>query len=175
METSKKLLTSGFLLIACIAAALPFAENRKASSKIAHVVWPNSFEGTPLVELPLSQLEQRVFTQFPGQVKRFQVEHAQLIIRQVYKATRKLHPASDCYRALGYTISKHRRFQDGSGRNWSQFDAIRNDVRLSVRELVVAKDGTHWPDIGYWYWQALWRSDTGPWTSYLVAEPYSDS
>lgn len=175
METGRKLLTAGFVLVACVAAALPLAEDREANNKIPDAVWPDSFEGSPLVELPLSELEQRVFSRFPGQVKRFQSAHAQLIIRQVQQATRQLHPASDCYRALGYTISKHRGFRDESGRDWSQFDAARNDVRLSVRELVVSEGGNHWPDIGYWYWQALWQSDGGPWTSFLVAEPYSES
>ncbi len=174
METRKKLVSAGFVLVTCTAAALPLAEDRQTRSEIVYADWPKSFEGTPLVALPLSALEQRVFSQFPGQVKRFQARSAQLIIRKVQQATRQLHPATDCFRALGYTIGNHRHFRDKLGRTWSQFKATKNDLRLSVRELVAAQDGTHWPDIGYWYWHALWHSDAGPWTSYLVAEPYSE-
>jgi exosortase/archaeosortase family protein len=66
-------------------------------------VFPATFEGFEIKKLPLSERESYFLEDFPGHIGRFSDGKREIIIRYVWEATRKLHPASDCFRATGYS------------------------------------------------------------------------
>ena len=119
--------------------------------------------------LEMGEREARILGGFPGKVGRFQVGAKTIVARWVYAPTRKLHPASDCYRGLGYETKAMPPWKDGRGRMWSRFEASRGAERLVVRELVVGPQGETYADASQWYWAALGGA-SGPWWAWTVAE-----
>ena len=97
-------------LIACaIAALVPFLSvhsEQPPPNAIVFSGWPNQFEGKTLTALPMTELEQRFMSDFPGKIGRFTDGEREIVIRWVTEATRKLHPASDCFQGL-VTVSNH--------------------------------------------------------------------
>ena len=66
--------------------------------------WPTDAQGQPLRPLALSRVEQRFAERFPGRIARLTDGHQIVVLRELDRPTRMLHPATDCYRALGYRI-----------------------------------------------------------------------
>lgn len=66
--------------------------------------WPRSWQGQPLRPLALGAVEARFAAHFPGQVARLTNGQDALVWRHVNQPTRMLHPAADCYKALGYRV-----------------------------------------------------------------------
>jgi len=131
--------------------------------------WPNEFEGKTLTELPLTQLEQRFTTDFPGRIGRFTDGEREIVIRWVTEATRKLHPASDCFQGIGYSVKPLALHRDKHGSLWSSFTATKGNERLRVYERIHDNSGETWTDVSAWYWSAL-RRDRGSWWAITVAE-----
>jgi hypothetical protein len=161
-------------LIACVAAALaPFATRvaRERTPATGAVVWPTTFEGRALVRLPLGPRDERFARDFPGQIARFHDGRRELILRHIMEPTRRLHPASDCLRAVGFSIDPlpARRAPDGT--SWGCFAANRAPEHLTVCEQIRDAAGHTWPDASSWYWPALAGSSAGPWWSTTVVEP----
>jgi exosortase/archaeosortase family protein len=129
--------------------------------------WPKQFEGRRLEQRPLSEDEIRFAKGFPGRVGRFYDGRREIIIRWVLVPTRRLHPASDCLKGVGYRIEPGPLVGD---RLWSSFRAERNEKVLQVTEQIVDADGRTFPDPSAWYWAALLGQSRGPWWSYSVAE-----
>jgi hypothetical protein len=72
-----------------------------AAGNSSHSIeWPTHFRDQPLTQLPLGEVEQRFARRFPGAIARFTDGERVLIVRQVTRPTRQLHPATDCFRAL---------------------------------------------------------------------------
>ena len=162
-------------IVACACAAvMPFLtaqsgqSTRDASASVFYG-WPTQFEGKTLTELPLTQLEQRFATDFPGRIGRFTDGEREIVIRWVTEATRKLHPASDCFQGIGYSVKPLAVHRDKSGSLWSSFAATKGDERLRVYERIHNNSGETWTDVSSWYWSAL-RKDTGSWWAITVAE-----
>ncbi|MCA0327078.1 MAG: hypothetical protein LCH89_15985 [Proteobacteria bacterium] len=65
---------------------------------------PTDWQGRPLRPLALSRVEQRFAERFPGRIARLTDGRQIVVLRDVDRPTRMLHPAVDCYRALGYRI-----------------------------------------------------------------------
>jgi exosortase/archaeosortase family protein len=86
---------------------------------------------------------------------RFTEGNRTTVMRFVPEKTRRLHPASECFRGLGYTIV-HR--QDG-------FEATRGETRLRVHERIYDEKQI-WTDVSEWYWS----DSKGPWWSMIVVE-----
>ncbi len=88
---------------------LPVIAKKTASPQVAVAqeapAWPTAFQGKALSELPLTDKERAFAQGFPGRIGRFSDGEREIIIRWVKGATRRLHPASDRFKGLGYTIS----------------------------------------------------------------------
>ncbi len=167
-----------FFIICCALAAIaPFAARQTASppTTIPFPGWPAEFEGQALTEQPLTDREQQFTKDFPGKIARFTTpDSRELILRWVAQGTRALHPASDCFRGLGYSIHPQPLTVDSSGNRWGTFEAQRGNETLLVRERIysVAK-GESWPDVSSWYWQTAFSNasaESNGWMAVTVAE-----
>jgi len=171
-----------FYVAACLLAALSpwlFAQSKPQcceSSQLLLPVWPESFEGRTLTRLPLSEREQRFSRDFPGQTARFTDGQREIIIRRVTEATRKLHPASDCFESIGYRVRPLPLRIDKTGARWGSFMAARGGERLRVYERIYTDDGgSSWSDVSAWYWAAMDGKDVGAWWSVVIAEKESET
>ena len=68
--------------------------------------WPRVWQGDTLRPLALTAVEQRFAERFPGHIGRFAADGSIWVLRDVTQPTRALHPASDCFRGLGYRIEQ---------------------------------------------------------------------
>jgi hypothetical protein len=165
-----------FYIIACaLAAVAPFiyAQFETPARSAANGVfpgWPSSFEGKPLTRLPLNEMEQKFTTDLPGKFGRFTDGEREIIIRWVTEATRKMHPASDCFQGLGYTVNPLPVRRDKNGSLWSSFAAAKGNKRLIVYEQIHSDAGETWTDVSAWYWSALRQQDNGSWWAITIAE-----
>jgi hypothetical protein len=162
-----------YLSVCALAAAAPMLprRSRAESGTAAAFAWPARFEERPLTELPLTGRDQRFADDFPGRVGRFTDGTREIILRFTTEATRRLHPASDCLKAIGYTTEPlpARRGPDGSA--WGCFAAHKVDGGdLTVCEQIRDARGRTWPDPSSWYWPALAGSSAGPWWSTTIVE-----
>ena len=93
------------------------------------------------------------------------------MLRRVDQPTRMLHPAQDCYRALGYRIADVRLEADAAQRRWRCFTAERDGRTWRVCERIVDTEGQAFTDTSAWFWAALLGRSTGPWQTITTAEP----
>ncbi len=150
------------VLAAC--AMLPLArESRTADAVSRAVEWPQRFDGRLLRPLALSAVEQRFASAFPGAIGRFSDGERLLVLRDVQRPTRMLHPATDCYRGLGYAIADARLERDDRQRLWRCFEARRGGQRLRVCERIEDAQGLAFTDTSAWFWAAALGRSTGPW------------
>ena len=137
--------------------------------------WPLQYEGRRLRPLALSAVEQRFADRFPGAIGRFHDGQATIVLRQVNSPTRMLHPASDCFRGLGYRISQDRLVRDRQGAQPALlrrcFVADKDGLRLQVCEHIVDAAGSGYTDTSSWYWAALTGQSQGPWQAVTRARP----
>ena len=137
--------------------------------------WPAQYEGQPLRPLSLSAVEQRFAENFPGTIGRFQTADSTLVLRQVNAPTRMLHPASDCFRGLGYRISQIHLVRDVHNKETAPlqrcFIADNNRDRLQVCEHIIDAAGAVYTDTSSWYWAALIGQSKGPWQAITQARP----
>ena len=165
-----------YYITACaIAALMPFVSTRfEAPATGAAVVtfpgWPSTFEGKTLTPLPLNEMENTFASDFPGRIARFSDGEREIIVRWVTEATRKLHPASDCFQGLGYTVKPLAAHRDQSGSLWASFAAAKRDEQLLVYERINSDSGETWTDVSAWYWSALRHEGSGSWWAITVAE-----
>lgn len=175
-----------FFILACSWAALvPLLAGPRGEVQGMGAVlpWPTHWESRPLRLLPLTSQEMAFFGAVPGStpgsIARFTDGSMEILFRRVDRPTRKLHPSSDCLRALGYSIHPLRAESAAQGGTWSCFQAKRKDGSLRVREMVVAGNGVpgadgfqpgeSWTDVSSWYWNALWGKTQGPWTAITLS------
>jgi len=130
--------------------------------------WPLQFEGASLTALPLSALEQRFQANFPGRVGRFTDGRREIILRWVAEGSRKLHAASDCFKANGHALTPQPIAVSG-GQRWSGFIARKKGQRLLVRERIHDAAGAQWSDVSAWYWAVQLGRSQGPWWAVTVA------
>ena len=165
---------SGYYIIACALAALApflFSQSESASGSNGNVVfpgWPTQIEGKTITPLPLTELEKRFMADFPGRIGRFSDGRREIVIRWVTEATRKLHPASDCFQGIGYRVKPLPVRRDNDGTLWSSFAAGKDGEQLRVYERIHSESGETWTDVSAWYWSAL--SSNGPWWAISIAE-----
>lgn len=145
-------------------------------AKVAQVAasheWPSQWDGVALRPLALSEVEQRFADRFPGAIGRMTDGTQTLVMREVKQPTRMLHPAVDCYRALGYRIEQARLERDAQERLWRCFVAQRHGAqKIRVCERIVDAQGTAFTDTSAWYWAAASGQSHGPWQAVTVARP----
>lgn len=165
-----------FYLAACLLAALApllpatLSKRRDATppATTAAPQWPTHFENRALTALPLSEREQRFGRDFPGRLARFTDGKREIIIRWVTAATRKLHPAADCFAGIGYEVRPQPLRVDAAGQRWGSFTAVRREDRLRVYERIYTDAGESWTDASAWYWAA--EEAAGPWWAVTVTE-----
>ena len=101
----------GAAMLACaLAAAMAPGTDGAAASSVASAPaeLPSDWDGQPVRPLALSAVEQRFAQAFPGYIARLTDGRQIVVLREVRQPTRLLHPAVDCYRALGYRIEGER-------------------------------------------------------------------
>lgn len=137
--------------------------------------WPTEWDGAPLRPLALGPVEQRFARQFPGAIARMTDGERMLVLRHVTTPTRMLHPAEDCYRALGWGIASARLEHDAHGQLWRCFVATRTNSTggppLRVCERTTDAQGRAFTDTSSWYWAAVRGQSTGPWLAVTTATP----
>lgn len=159
------------VLLAVAAGAIPLLPDAAPPPPAAGSAWPARYEGRPLTRIAPAPEDRFLARQFPGQVARFSDGRRQIVLRRVAAATRMLHPASDCFRAIGYTATPAPMRLSPDGEPASCFTATRDGRTLTACEQVRdASSGESWPDISSWYWSALLGRSQGPWTAALTVE-----
>jgi hypothetical protein len=161
-----------FLLLACLLAAVApcFSPRPVPQNTAAFPGWPATFDGAAVQALPRTARERQFEQEFPGKIGRFSDGKREIIIRWVTHETRTLHPAADCFRGIGYTITPRPLTRDAHNRTWSTFTAQKGPERLYIRELITDSAGNSWSDVSSWYWSAVLQRTHGPWWAYTVAE-----
>lgn len=130
---------------------------------------PAQWQGAALRPLALSDVEQRFARHFPGTVARMTDGHQVLVLRTVNRPTRMLHPATDCYRGLGYRIVDEQLEARADHTRWRCFVAERAGRRVRVCEHIEDAKGQGYTDASAWYWASLSGRSTGPWKAVTVA------
>lgn len=139
---------------------------------------PTQWQGSRLRPLALSDVELRFAKHFPGTVARMTDDRQTLVLRTVNQPTRMLHPATDCYRGLGYRIvNEQLEVQHGRGTStqnderWRCFVAQRNGHSLRVCERIEDAIGQGFTDTSSWYWASIAGQSHGPWKAITIATP----
>jgi hypothetical protein len=166
---SRALRLQGALLLACALVPLARAHAPAAAAPTAHE-WPQQRDGRLLQPLAMQPVEQRFAARFPGRIGRFTDGQRVIVLRQVLQPTRMLHPAADCYRALGYRIAQARLDHAAQARLWRCFVATRDGQRLRVCERIEAGDGSAFTDASSWFWAAVMGRSRGPWQAITQVE-----
>nr|WP_295786811.1 hypothetical protein [Rhodoferax sp.] len=133
---------------------------------------PTQWRGATLRPLALSDVELRFAKHFPGTVARMTDDKQTLVLRTVNQPTRMLHPATDCYRGLGYRIRDEQlEVQANSQDRWRCFVAQRNGRSVRVCERIEDANGQGFTDTSSWYWASIAGQSHGPWKAITVATP----
>lgn len=125
--------------------------------------WPAELDGRPLMEVPLTEREAAMAADFPGRVGRFTDGTHEIVLRWIRFPTRRLHPASDCLRASGWSVTPGPIRVDRLGRQWGAVTASRGVETLELTERIADAAGASYPDASTWYWAALLGKSRGPW------------
>lgn len=169
-----RLAVGAFAIAATLAALAPLRHQPGAADVVAREVfpgWPTHHEGRRLTPLPMSEREDAFGRDFPGRIGRFTDGEREIIVRFVAEPTRRLHPAADCLKAVGYSITPVPVRREASGTLMSCSKAERRGQALHVCEMIRNDHGEQWPDVSAWYWSAIVGGARGPWWSFVVAEP----
>lgn len=162
------------LVASLLASFWPSVQGSAASSRAPATSpeWPSAWDGQPLRPQALGEVEARFARRFPGHIARFTDGRQVLVMRSVDRPTRMLHPAEECWRALGYRVLQSRLEHDGRGRLWRCFHAERaGSATQRVCERIEDAAGRSFTDTSAWYW-ASWRaSAAGPWTAVTRVSP----
>jgi hypothetical protein len=159
-------------LFAAIAPVLfaPDSDSESPQTNSQFAGWPSVYEGKSLTELPLSAKEELFVQGFPGKIGRFSDGHRELIIRWVEQPSRKLHPAIDCFKGIGYYITPLPIQTNQQGIKMGCFNANKDGQSLEVCEYITAADGQSWSDVSSWYWQTFMAAQQSGWFSYVIAK-----
>lgn len=163
-----------YVLSCLAAAAVPWAIplQFRQNDHVDFRGWPDRFEGRPVTEVALSDRDE-VFTRgFPGRIGKFTDGTRSILFRWIAGETRKLHPASDCFRGIGYSVRPRPLVVDGAGKRWGGFEASRKGRTVRVRERIEDAKGGEWTDVSSWYWAATLGRTKGPWFSVVVVEAH---
>lgn len=161
----KAWVTAFFWLGVAAAAVVPFRPREtQAAGEAEALAWSVGLVEADWQEQPLAEREARFAREFPGQIAVFAAPDGRtVVVRRVLRPTRKLHPAADCLRAVGYEIKERPIFTSAAGVDWGACEAMRGDERLQVRERLVGDDGRRWTDASAWFWSAALGRARGPW------------
>lgn len=155
----------------CAATAPLFSKTDPPDASIAAPQFDH-FHGQPVTQIALSPAEEKFYSDFPGSIAVYEGGDFKLTLRHVTRATRKLHPASHCLRAEGFSIGVKKIRSDDHGNRWLSYTATHNGTAWTVRERIRPADGgRQWEEISAWYWSALFHPQDGPWVAETVIAP----
>jgi hypothetical protein len=163
------LLVAGALPLAGLVVPLRATMHAAPPGRAATGEWPTHFRDQPLTQLPLGALEERFARRFPGAIARFTDGHRVLVVRQVTRPTRQLHPAADCFRGLGYRVARPQPVVDERGERWSCFLSESEGRRWQVCERIHDDADGEWTDTSAWFWASQYGG--GPWWAVTVVTP----
>ena len=156
-----------------VAIVVPFFAHPTASRTVGVMppAWPTMINGMKV--LPVDSLvEETAFAaDFPGHMKRFTDGRNSYFVRVVTRETRQLHPSSDCFRGLGYSIEPQPLVVTAAGEQWSSFEASKQGRKYLVLERIHDEAGNSWTDVSQWYWSACFNKTKGPWWAVTIAQP----
>jgi hypothetical protein len=142
-----------------------------APNGVEHGEWPTQWQGRLLRPLALSAVEHRFAERFPGRIARFAADDgSELVLRDVHRPTRMLHPAADCWRGTGWRIEAAQLQHDDERRLWRCFEAARDGQRVRVCERIVDANGQAFTDASAWFWAASLDRSAGPWQAITHVE-----
>ncbi len=163
-----------FCAVAVLAALTPVLPRPETQATRVSTFpgWPEEFDGEKLDRLPPGPQDDWFARDFPGRVARFATADKQVVVRWIDAPTRRLHPASHCFRGAGYAISPRPMRVARRGGGMSCFTATKDGESLEVceqiRHLDEDDDGRTWPDVSSWYWSAVTAPAEESWWSYVV-------
>jgi hypothetical protein len=165
-----------FALLALVlwCAMLPLALTPPAKARptaAPSTEWPAEWRGQALQPLASSAVERRFAAQFPGRIARFALaDQSELVLREVTRPTRMLHPAADCWRGIGWQVRAARLVRDDGAALWRCFEAERGGERVRVCERIVDAQGQAFTDTSAWFWAASLGRSQGPWQAITHVE-----
>ena len=163
--------------VLCVCAWLPWAWHSRGPTALTTVPaslavateWPSTWDGKPVRPLAFSAVEQRFAARFPGRMARLTDGEQVLVLRELHRPTRMLHPAADCYRGLGYRIQQAQLERDARQALWRCFTAERDGRLTRVCEQIVDARGQVFTDASSWFWAAQLGRSSGPWQAVTTA------
>lgn len=162
------------LCLLMISSILPFIRSKsttKITRKSISFHLPEALSNESLSQVEMPERHKPFLKDFPGTVKLFRnPDNSLLVVKFIKTATRKVHPASDCYKGAGYKIEWEPIEIKESGSAWSHFLAIKGQTRLSVKERIIDSQGNQWTDASSWYWSALLGETKAPWWGITLEE-----
>ena len=164
----------GAAMLACAPwGALPSASADRSPEADWADELPATWDGRPVRPLALSAVERRFAERFPGRIARLTDGRQIVVLRDVARPTRLLHPAADCYRGLGYRIEGEQleRTAADDGAVQRCFTVRKDGVALRVCERIEAASGQRCADTAAWYWAAVLGRSRGPWRAVTVTRP----
>jgi exosortase/archaeosortase family protein len=159
-------------IAALCAAAAPSFSGTDIAQRSHNAPEIDHFYGHPITKIALSPVEENFYAHFPGSIAIYEGRDFKLIVREVTRATRKLHPASHCLRAEGFHIGDKTTITDDEENRWLTYTASRNGNEWNVRERITQKtDGKQWTEISAWYWHAFFHPKEGVWIAETTIVP----
>ncbi|MES2960300.1 MAG: hypothetical protein V4792_19080 [Pseudomonadota bacterium] len=141
------------------------ADTVPALASVPATEWPREWRGQALQPLGRSAVEARFAERFPGRIARFRIADAgdELVLREVRRPTRMMHPAADCWRGIGWRIGATQLERDADAALWRCFEATHAGQRVRVCERIVDANGRGFTDTSAWFWAASLGRSAGPW------------
>jgi hypothetical protein len=156
-----------FLLLCVLAALRPLGTDQRLRTDSAEDTgfpgWSSAPLPSGLAPLELNPRDARFAEQFPGRITAFTDGRSTWIVRWLARPTRKLHPAADCLRATGYTVTPEPIFAAADSSHWGVVSASRGREKLIVHERIIDPDGREFTDVSAWFWSAVLEKSKGPW------------
>lgn len=161
-----------FIITCALAALAPLRTTQPVGHSGDQVAYPfpDQFQGRKLKPIAMTEREKRFYSTFPGKMAKMTDGKRQVTCKWIEQPTRKLHPASDCYRGMGYSVHPEPIRIDDDGRRWGTFRAVKGHHHIRVREMISDLSNHQWTDVSGWYWSALLGRSQGPWLVITVSE-----
>jgi hypothetical protein len=171
-HASQRLRALAFAVACLVAGSAPLWADASAMSSRQAPVQPWSTLVDPgFTRAPLTARDLAFASAQAGPIARFHRGAERLLVRQVAEASRSLHPAADCLRALGYQVERLPSSQ-ATTPGASVWLARRNGESTRIEEWLVDARGRRFAEVGAWYWPALLGRSEGPWVAYVLSAPH---
>ncbi|MBX9690380.1 MAG: exosortase/archaeosortase family protein [Candidatus Obscuribacterales bacterium] len=166
--SNKVLLLS--MLLSALAAIVPLCLKEPAGTALeAEPRWPLKINGAEVRVLESNETRDKFAESFPGKIKVFSDGSRKYIMRWIHTESRQLHPSSDCYKGMGFSI-EHGPLVSILGNRYSSFIAVKNGRKYRILERIYDEHGSSWTEPSEWYWAATLDKTSGPWWDLVVIE-----